>query len=134
MNGHSADKLRLLLHPYEEKIGNPETPETNYDDGDYDDDYRGSDGALIKRRQDTGVTDEENAEINTSGDKRFDFRKNVVLTTLRDSTRGEWNTAQVMYSHPGTHKVLFLLNFIQLLLEAILKDEYLIQCILQVLL
>jgi len=44
----------------------------------------------------------------------FDFRESVVLSSLQDSTRGEWKTAQVLYSYPRSHKVI---------LEAIPKDE-----------
>ncbi len=37
----------------------------------------------------------------------MDFRESVVLSTLQDSTRGEWKATQVLYSYPGTHKVEF---------------------------
>jgi hypothetical protein len=40
----------------------------------------------------------------------LNFRDNQVLASLKDGTRGVWKTAQVMYSYPLPHKVIFLIE------------------------
>ena len=99
MNGLSADKLRLLLQPYEPSESHPETEEQRDEDGDnpFALDFNKS------NRQGSSQTKDKD------GKDKFDFRDNMVLATLKDSTRGDWKSAQVMYSFPSTHKVCSIL-------------------------
>lgn len=95
MNGLSADKLRLLLQPYEESEIDPETDDQTAETGDnpFALDFNKS-----NRKGSSSSKDQD-------GKDKFDFRDNMVLATLKDSTRGEWKSAQVMYSFPSSHKV-----------------------------
>ena len=84
MDGLSADKLRVLLHPTKDK-----KMETN----------------------DNKKVDEDNANFEIQETKESmeqAFRDNMVLATLQDGTRGKWKTAQVMYSFALPHKVLLI--------------------------
>ena len=84
MDGLSADKLRVLLHP---------TKDTK------------------KETNDNKKVDEDNANFEIQETKESmeqAFRDNMVLATLQDGTRGKWKTAQVMYSFALPHKVPFI--------------------------
>ncbi len=97
MNGLSADKLRVLLHPVpedlevEDKDGGELSDELTSRDRDDDDRRRNRD------KPNQLELSKENFELN--------FRHNQVLASLQDGTRGMWKTAQVMYSYPLPHKV-----------------------------
>ena len=82
MDGLSADKLRVLLHPIKEK----KEVEPSKENSDKEDKFD-----LQKAKE---VMEQ-------------DFRDNMVLATLQDGTRGKWKTAQVMYSFALPHKVMY---------------------------
>ena len=82
MDGLSADKLRVLLHPVKELKDEEENAE--------DDDV---------------IEDEKSVEMISKEVFELQFRDNKVLATLNDGTRGLWKSAQVMYSYPLPHKV-----------------------------
>ena len=85
MDGLSADKLRVLLHPIKEKKEVEPSKENS---------------------------DKEEMKFDLQKAKEVmeqDFRDNMVLATLQDGTRGKWKTAQVMYSFALPHKVMFFL-------------------------
>ena len=42
------------------------------------------------------------------GEDSLDLSTDVVLATLLDDTRGEWREAQVLYTYPEGHRVVFL--------------------------
>ncbi len=99
MNGLSADKLRLLLQP---------EPEEEEDEDVETDDDLGEDANPFGFNSRPRDNDDDNKGT------VFDLREHTELAELKDSTRGEWKAAQVMYSFPARHKVIF---------EAIPKDE-----------
>ena len=83
MDGLSADKLRVLLHPIKEKKEVEPSKENS---------------------------DKEEMKFDLQKAKEVmeqDFRDNMVLATLQDGTRGKWKTAQVMYSFALPHKVMY---------------------------
>ena len=81
MDGLSADKLRVLLHPVKDLKDDEET---------IDDDV---------------IEDEKSVEMISKEVFELQFKDNKVLATLNDGTRGLWKSAQVMYSYPLPHKV-----------------------------
>ena len=86
MDGLSADKLRVLLHPIKEK----------------------------KEVETLKENDKEIMKFDLQKAKEVmeqDFRDNMVLATLQDGTRGKWKTAQVMYSFALPHKVMYYTFF-----------------------
>ena len=85
MDGLSADKLRVLLHP----VAPEETDKK----------------ALISS---TTANPDDQDKFH---EKELNFGDNLALATLSDGTRGLWKTAQVMYSYPLQHKVTFLQTF-----------------------
>ena len=87
MDGLSADKLRVLLHPIKEKKEVEPSKENS---------------------------DKEEMKFDLQKAKEVmeqDFRDNMVLATLQDGTRGKWKTAQVMYSFALPHKVMYYIIF-----------------------
>ena len=94
MDGLSADKLRVLLHPVKELKDEEDTVEA-----------------------DDVIEDEKSVEMISKEVFELQFKDNKVLATLNDGTRGLWKSAQVMYSYPLPHKVTifaqkpFLLGF-----------------------
>ena len=95
IDGLSADKLRLLLHPVDEdEEEDKDEDEVAKDDSDGDDDAQDLFTALSNK-----------AKAKEAEKDMMDFRQNKVLASLQDSTRGDWRTAQVMYSFPSKHKV-----------------------------
>ena len=108
MDGLSADKLRVLLYPYDENEDAGDDADAfgaeDFDVADVDESGEASGGDNLKdiilgpKRGNTGTG-------SGSGGSGMDFRESVVLASLHDSTRGEWKGAQVLYSYPGTHKV-----------------------------
>ena len=40
-----------------------------------------------------------------------DFKGILVLSTLKDTTMGNWKSAQILYTYPGPHKVRVLIAF-----------------------
>ena len=87
MDGLSADKLRVLLHPIKEKKELEPSKE---------------------------ISDKEETKFDLQKAKEVmeqDFRDNMVLATLQDGTRGKWKTAQVMYSFALPHKVMYYIFF-----------------------
>jgi len=82
MDGLSAYKLRVLLHPIKEKKEVEPSKENS---------------------------DKEEMKFDLQKAKEVmeqDFRDNMVLATLQDGTRGKWKTAQVMYSFALPHKII----------------------------
>ena len=81
MDGLSADKLRVLLHPVKDTKDEDENTED--------------------------VTEDEEKSVEMISKEVFElqFKDNKVLATLNDGTRGLWKSAQVMYSYPLPHKV-----------------------------
>ena len=80
MDGLSANKLRVLLHPVKE------LPVDN------------SDEELEGEEKSVEMVSKEVFEL--------EFKDNKVLATLNDGTRGLWKSAQVMYSYPLPHKLI----------------------------
>ena len=108
MHGLSADKLRVLLHPYDDD------EEQGQEDGDDDSEFGFESISAAGSGNGDGDGDKpdlkdllggggDHDEVKGSGG--MDFRESVVLTTLQDSTRGEWKATQVLYSFPDRHKV-----------------------------
>ena len=81
MDGLSANKLRVLLHPVKELP---------------DDEKRDTDEDL----------EEKSVEMVSKEVFELEFKDNKVLATLNDGTRGLWKSAQVMYSYPLPHKLI----------------------------
>ena len=81
MDGLSADKLRVLLHPVKDT-----KDEDEIDTEDV-------------------IEDEKSVEMISKEVFELQFKDNKVLATLNDGTRGLWKSAQVMYSYPLPHKV-----------------------------
>ena len=81
MDGLSADKLRVLLHPVKDT---KDEDEVNTEDV---------------------IEDEKSVEMISKEVFELQFKDNKVLATLNDGTRGLWKSAQVMYSYPLPHKV-----------------------------
>ena len=81
MDGLSADKLRVLLHPVKD----------TKDEDDVD--------------TEVVIEDEKSVEMISKEVFELQFKDNKVLATLNDGTRGLWKSAQVMYSYPLPHKV-----------------------------
>ena len=79
MDGLSADKLRVLLHPVKDTKDEEETEDV--------------------------IEDEKSVEMISKEVFELQFKDNKVLATLNDGTRGLWKSAQVMYSYPLPHKV-----------------------------
>ena len=88
MDGLSADKLRVLLHPIKEKKAEDQTSKENNDKEEMKFDLQKAKEVMEQ-----------------------DFRDNMVLATLQDGTRGKWKTAQVMYSFALPHKVMYYIIF-----------------------
>ena len=83
MDGLSADKLRVLLHPIKEK-------------------------KEVKTSKENSDKEEMKFDLQKAKEvMEQDFRDNMVLATLQDGTRGKWKTAQVMYSFALPHKVMY---------------------------
>lgn len=99
-DGLSPDKLRLLLHPVKD------------DDFEHADSIGDSGSSLSDLL--IGLDKTKAVRENKAPSTSMDFRENTVLATIQDSTRGEWKTAQVMYSYHDIHQIIF---------EAIPKDE-----------
>ena len=59
-------------------------------------------GANLKRRtgKQSKVDDDGKDHMTAKG-----LDGSMVLATITDITRGQWKTAQVMYSYHGTHRV-----------------------------
>ncbi len=107
MHGLSADKLRVLLHPTDEVKKTDEDDDKKDDD---DDEFAvDSVSATLKREDD--LTDDSDSGEEAKKKNKMDFRESVVLTSLQDSTRGEWKSTEVLYSYPSTHKVKFMTLF-----------------------
>ena len=99
MDGLSADKLRVLLIPSLEDEEDDDIT-LDYDDDAEDFDVNaGLNRRNGKQRNDKNEGDEEEKE------KRMGLEGSMVLATVSDVTRGEWKTAQVMYSYHGRHRV-----------------------------
>ena len=79
MDGLSADKLRVLLHPVKDTKDETDTEDV--------------------------IEDEKSVEMISKEVFELQFKDNKVLATLNDGTRGLWKSAQVMYSYPLPHKV-----------------------------
>ena len=79
MDGLSADKLRVLLHPVKKEKRDIKLEESDENE-----------------KFDLQVAKEAMEKA---------FRDNMVLASLQDGTRGKWKTAQVMYSFALPHKV-----------------------------
>ena len=87
MDGLSADKLRVLLHPIKEK-------------------------KEVKTSKENSDKEEMKFDLQKAKEvMEQDFRDNMVLATLQDGTRGKWKTAQVMYSFALPHKVMYYIIF-----------------------
>ena len=84
MDGLSADKLRVLLHPVKESENKDEK---EMEDGGEEND------------------NEKSVEMVSKEVFELEFKDNKVLATLKDGTMGLWKSAQVMYSYPLPHKV-----------------------------
>ncbi len=132
MDGLSADKLRVLLHPELPAAAGSKKSDSSLA---LDNESLREDGARLAVVDEVITLTKENFELN--------FRDNQVLGSLQDGTRGLWKAAQVMYSYPMPHKVsLCFLSFTiypppthmrmdgsdillhaQIILEAIPKDE-----------
>lgn len=108
MNGLSADKLRLLLQPVDGEDaaadgdgallpgGVPGKDSQDRDDG------QDATTSLRRRSDRDGNRNRPHSSQSTAVDT---FRQNVPLTTVKDSTRGQWKDVQVMYSYPSRHRV-----------------------------
>ena len=81
MDGLSADKLRVLLHPVKDTKDEDEVDTEDV------------------------IEDEKSVEMISKEVFELQFKDNKVLATLNDGTRGLWKSAQVMYSYPLPHKV-----------------------------
>eukprot|EP00095_Tigriopus_kingsejongensis_P002562 snap_masked-scaffold309_size213625-processed-gene-1.10 protein:Tk02562 transcript:snap_masked-scaffold309_size213625-processed-gene-1.10-mRNA-1 annotation:"hypothetical protein G5I_00476" len=98
MDGLSPDKLRLLLHPVNKDM----------------DDHSSNENSSQSESSITDLFNSLDKKKIATETAQMDFRENTVLATIQDGTRGKWRTAQVMYSYPQNHKIIF---------EAIPKDE-----------
>ena len=76
MDGLSADKMKVLLQPYDKNSFSQEESDSN--------------NKLI-------LTDTKDESNHPSTDFQS-FKDSTVLTTMQDSTRGKWKRAQVLYS------------------------------------
>ena len=97
MDGLSADKLRVLLHPVPEQR-EEKSAENDEDDGNKKNDRN-------RDRDDNRRDRDKTAEELSKEEFELNFKHNQVLASLQDGTRGQWKTAQVMYSFPLPHKV-----------------------------
>ena len=79
MDGLSANKLRVLLHPVKESEKKDE---------------------ILDEEE-----DEKSVEMVSKEVFEMEFKDNKVLAELNDGTSGRWKSAQVMYSYPLPHKV-----------------------------
>jgi len=95
MDGLSADKMKVLLHPHDDNSLMKEEEAHHSDD------------KLM-------INDNTRVESNHPSTDFLSFKDSIVLSTMQDSTRGKWKRAQVMYSYPAAHKIV---------LEALPKDE-----------
>ncbi|XP_040565755.1 MAM and LDL-receptor class A domain-containing protein 1 isoform X2 [Lepeophtheirus salmonis] len=87
IDGLSAESLRILLHPVKK---------------------------VVKEEIEINSNSTDVKVQSLKFDEVIDFQKNTIISTMRDSTRGLWKNGKVLYSYPGSHKIVF---------EAIPKDE-----------